>query len=229
MIYAISDLHLGFSTNKKMDIFGDIWLNHYKKIENNWQKIIKEDDLVILTGDTSWAMNLEDAKIDLNFIQKLNGHKIIGYGNHDFWFNSQNILNNIYSSITFLKRNYVVYNDYIICAIKGSMCPNEISFTQNDDKLYKKEIKKFRNLLLEIKNIYPQKEIILITHYPPTNDKLEVSSYIDIINNFNIKTIIYGHLHNNFDMCIKGKFQGATYYLTSCDFLNFIPKLIIDK
>ncbi|MDE6182794.1 MAG: metallophosphoesterase, partial [Eubacteriales bacterium] len=118
-IYAISDLHLSFKDEKDMSIFSDIWKSHSNKIKENWQKNIKNDDLIIISGDTSWAKNLKDAMLDLDFINSLNGKKIIGYGNHDYWWNSTNKLNSLYDNIFFLKNNYYIYNNYVICGTRG--------------------------------------------------------------------------------------------------------------
>ena len=62
-LYVISDLHLSTDpkVNKPMDVFGVRWKQYTRKIEENWSKIVNEDDLVILPGDFSWAMKLEES------------------------------------------------------------------------------------------------------------------------------------------------------------------------
>ncbi|MFI3231379.1 MAG: metallophosphoesterase [bacterium] len=183
MIYALSDLHLSLSPNvknKSMDIFGDIWTNHASKIKKNWNSIITSQDLVLVCGDISWAMNLNDAKPDLNFIESLNGNKILTYGNHDYWWNSTNKLNQEYSTMKFIKNDYYIYKDFIIYVIKGSECPSH-KLVDFNTKLYQREVSRLQSLLSKTKNLVNQKGLrsILIMHYPPTNGDLKNSKYID--------------------------------------------------
>ena len=53
-IFAISDLHLSFSSDKPMDIFGTMWENHFEQIVEDWQNKVSDDDIVLLAGDLSW-------------------------------------------------------------------------------------------------------------------------------------------------------------------------------
>ena len=87
-IYTISDLHLSLGMDKPMDIFGDNWENHEKKIRSNWIKKVKENDLVLLPGDFSWATYIEDAKKDFEYLNQLPGKKLLLKGNHDYWWGS---------------------------------------------------------------------------------------------------------------------------------------------
>ena len=98
-LYAIGDLHLSFSANKPMDVFGREWKNHPGKIEKYWRKLITWDDTIVLVGDHSWGKNLQQASSDLEFISKLPGRKILLRGNHDMFWDAKrtNHLNEIYS------------------------------------------------------------------------------------------------------------------------------------
>lgn len=226
-IYALSDLHLDTTNARSMSKFNDIWINHTEKIVKNWQ-IVKKDDLVLICGDTSWAMSINDAHNDLSLIDSLNGKKIITYGNHDYWWTSTDNLNKKYKTIFFQKNNYYIYDKYLICGTKGSTCPNDMLFLDTDNKLYKREIARLENAIKKA-NVVAKKndlEIILAMHYPPTNDRLEPSDYTNIIKKYNIKNVVFGHLHNNYDKCLNSMIDGTRYFLTSCDYLNFVPKLI---
>ena len=106
MIYGIGDLHFDHSKQKPMDIFGDNWLNHDQNIIDNWMKTVTKDDLVLIPGDISWALKLEDAKKDLEIIHRLPGRKVMIKGNHDYWWNSLSQLNNLgLDSIFFMQNN----------------------------------------------------------------------------------------------------------------------------
>jgi uncharacterized protein len=224
MIYAISDLHLSLSNNKPMDIFGDIWKNHHDKIKQNWLNLVKEDDLVLISGDISWAMKFDDADKDLCFIEALPGKKIVIQGNHDYWWDSAAKLNERYKSISFIKNNYFTYKDYAICGARGWVCPNDTLFTKHDMKIYNREKGRLEASLSMAKKEGFNKYIVML-HYPPTNNKKEDSCFIDTIKKYEVEKVVYGHLHGqkNFKASIQGHYKGTNYYLASCDYINFYP------
>lgn len=223
-LYSISDLHLSFYKDKPMDIFGDIWKEHYKKIEYNWNKNIKQEDIVLLPGDISWAKNMKEFEPDINFINNLSGTKIIMSGNHDYWWGSTSKLNDMFENIYFLKNNYFVYENKAICGTRGWLCPNDTYFTNHDEKIYIRETKR---LILSLESALKAgyNDIIVMLHFPPTNDKKENSIFTDIIDDYNVKTVIYGHLHGEeyFDLSYKGIVNDVNYYFVSADYLNFNP------
>lgn len=229
-LYAMSDLHLSHFKEKPMDIFDEIWHNHTEKILKNWNEIVSCDDTVIVNGDLSWGMAMEEAKLDLDFISALNGNKIIVQGNHDYYWNSTSKLNDMYSNMFFIKNNYAVYEDYAICGTKGWICPNDTRYTDHDNKIYKREAGRLKfSLDMAIKNGYNESNIIVATHFPPTNDSQENSLFTDILKSYNIKRVIYGHLHgaNKYNNSLLGNINGIEYSLVSADYLNFKPIKIL--
>lgn len=228
-LYAIGDLHFSTSVNKPMDIFGDNWDDHQNKIINNWKRIIKEEDTVLVLGDTSWAMNMREAKEDLDIINELPGKKVFIKGNHDFWWSSLSKLRTSYEEITFLQNSYYQYGDIGICGTRGWLCPNEVKFDEDDEKIYKREQLRLKmSLDSAIKN--GCKELIVITHYPPTNDKLEESEFTKLFEEYNVKKVIYGHLHgrDSFKMGLKGERNKVQYILASSDYIDFEPIKIME-
>ena len=228
-LYALSDLHLSMFRNKPMDKFGDNWKNHNEKIKFNWQKTVNENDTVIIAGDVSWAMNIEEVTPDFEFIKGLNGNKIIFQGNHDYWWNSNSKVRKSFPEFTFVKNDFAIYENYAICGSRGWVCPNDTMFSESDEKLYKREIIRV-GLSIEsaIKKGYKD-NIILVLHYPPVNDKKEYSEFIKLIEYYNIKNVIYGHLHgeNSFKNILNGKYNDVNYFLTSSDFVDFSPVKIL--
>ena len=85
-IFAIADLHLSFRVPKPMNIFGDNWSGHEEKIRKDWIEKVTENDLVVLPGDFSWEMKLENTYKDFQFINNLPGKKLLLKGNHDLWW-----------------------------------------------------------------------------------------------------------------------------------------------
>ena len=227
-IYAIADLHLSFLKDKPMNIFGDNWNKHDIKIKNNWIKKVNSEDTVILPGDFSWAMYLNDAKLDFEYLNNLPGTKIMLKGNHDYWWSTLSKMNkflenNNIKNIKFLYNNsYLVENKIIVGTRGWNMLDSE-----NDNKMIKRE-----NARLELSIKYglerfgSDKEIIAFTHYPPINKvellKGEKNEFIKTFEKYNIHTCYYGHLHGkSHSESIEGIYNGINYKLISADYLKF--------
>ena len=230
-LYAIGDLDFSTENPKPMNIFGDNWDNHEKKIVDNWSETVKDDDTVLVLGDTSWAMNLNEAKSDLDIIESLPGKKIFIKGNHDYWWSSLSKINAVYESddMNFIQNGYFTYGDYAICGSRGWLCPNEVKFDSNDMKIYRREVLR---LEMSIQSAIQNgcNNIIVITHYPPTNDQLEESEFTKLYEKYNVKKVIYGHLHGkeSFEMGLKGIRNGIEYILASSDYLDFKLIKVLD-
>ncbi|MBE6008873.1 MAG: serine/threonine protein phosphatase [Lachnospiraceae bacterium] len=223
-LFAISDLHLSAVMNKPMDIFGDNWAGHTEKIEKNWKEMIKEEDMVLIPGDISWGMSLDEAIPDLEFIDSLPGKKVLMSGNHDYWWTSVSKLNKMFETMTFVKNTFFNYGDTAICGSRGWVCPNDTAFTKHDEKIYNRELIRLK-LSLDGAVRAGYKDIICMMHYPPANDKKETSGFTEIFEQYGIKEVIYGHLHGkySFPTGIKGEVNGVNYRLVSADYLDFKP------
>ncbi|MFP4697536.1 MAG: metallophosphoesterase [Eubacteriales bacterium] len=230
-IYSIGDLHLSLSMDKPMDVFGKQWENHVSKIESAWVKTITKDDIVLVSGDTSWAVKFKEAEKDLKYLQDLPGKKLLIKGNHDYWWQSIKKMQGVYSDINFIQNNSFIYNDNIgICGTRGWVCPGSKFYSkEKDEKIYLREVNRLRLSLQSLPSHI--KEIIAVLHYPPTNENLERSGFIELIEEYSVKHVIYGHLHGeeSFDLSIKGQYNDIKYHLVSADYLDFNPKLIIDN
>ncbi|GAB6168117.1 metallophosphoesterase [Clostridium carnis] len=227
-LYAISDLHLAFTTDKPMDIFGEKWLKHDEKIKNNWIEKINEEDMILIAGDISWSMRAEESKIDLDWIEALPGKKIISKGNHDYWWGSISKLNKMYENTKFLQNNFYTYKDYAICGSRGWICEGTERFTAKDKKIHDRELIRLR-LSLDAAKAAGFKKIIVMIHYPPTNEKQENSAFTELFKEYKVEKVIYGHLHGpSLANVLNGEKDGIEYIMTACDFINFNPKLILE-
>lgn len=232
-IFAIGDLHLSFQTNKPMDIFGMQWENYITKLENNWINNISKDDLIILMGDFSWAMNLEETLLDFKFIDKLPGTKILIKGNHDYWWTTISKMNNFLNknnikNVFFLQNNSYNYNNYSIVGTRGW------SFTEseNSNKMINRELSRLKNSILSIKNI-ESKKIICVMHYPPITKEMQKnnqkSPYLELLKKYQINNCYYGHLHGKaHNDAVEGIIDGIKLELLSSDYINFNPKKITE-
>lgn len=228
-LYAIGDLHFSTAVNKPMNIFGDNWENHEKKIIDSWNSKVNKNDTVLIVGDTSWGINMDEATFDLDIIHNLPGKKIYVKGNHDYWWTTVAKLNKLYEDMSFLQNNFYSYNEYAICGTRGWICPNDVKFTEDDEKIYKREAHRLK-LSLDAAKKAGFEKIIVITHYPPTNDKLEPSLFTDIYEEYKVEKVIYGHLHGkeSFKMGLEGIREGVEYKLVSCDYVDFNLAKIMD-
>lgn len=233
-IYAIADLHLSTnsSIDKPMDVFGDKWEEHPDRLQFAWNKLIKEDDLVIIPGDISWALKLEDAMPDIDWIHNMPGIKIISKGNHDLWWNRIQYLNTLHDDIVFLQNNcyYIKELNISICAIRGWPYPGSPEYSAHDEKIYKRELLRLRMGLDESIKKHPHATIIVAMHYPPTGASGRETVFTETLEEYGVKMCIYGHLHGKESWMrgIKGYCRDIDYKLVSLDYLGSVPKLIYD-
>lgn len=226
-LYAISDLHLSLGSEKPMDIFSG-WDNYVCKIEQNWKRVVKDTDYVVIAGDISWAMRLEEAVKDFSFIESLPGKKIIIKGNHDYWWSTvkkiEDFLSaNSFSSISVLLNSAQVVEDVCICGTRGWLYK---SGSQNDKKILLRESGRLKRSLdiAEKSGLEP----IVFMHYPPVFGSDESSEIMDIMIERNIKRCYYGHIHGGklVRKLVTGKYKGIELHLIACDYIDFSPILV---
>lgn len=222
-LFAIADLHLSFSSNKPMDIYGPAWIRHAERVREAWLDLIKEEDTVIIAGDISWGLKLESAKADLDWIHRLPGKKVLLKGNHDPWWSSVTKLNQLYEGMFFLQNTYYPYEDYAICGSRGWICPGSREFGEHDEKIYKREFSRLQNSFEAAKRDGYQK-FIGIMHYPPVNEKKQESGFTEIFDQHAVEKVVYGHLHGERKGGLQEGMPGKTvYFLVACDALNCTP------
>lgn len=228
-VFAISDLHLPGRDDKPMNVFGSNWDNYTEKIREDWLKKVNEDDIVILAGDLSWAMEMKNVVDDIEYINSLPGKKVILRGNHDYWWQSiANVREMLPENIYAVQNDAIKLGKVVICGSRGWTCPNKNNFTEHDEKIYRREGERLKLSIATMKKLYKEgDEVIGIMHYPPFNVKREASIFTEIFESVGIKKVIYGHLHGKDSLAVK-KFSRAniTYYLTSCDLVDFKLQLI---
>lgn len=222
-IYAISDLHLSFNTNKPMDIFG--WNNYEEKISQDWRTNVKGEDLVLLTGDFSWEMKLENTYKDFQFINNLPGKKLLLKGNHDLWWTTLKRMREFlkekeFNNIDFIYNNSYEFENYIIAGTRGW---NLVSENIDDKKIKDRELLRLENSIIDgIRKYGEDKPIIVCMHYPPLLKELKNSEFTKILEKYNVKYCLYGHLHGKSHMNVfDGNYNNVAYKMVSCDYTGF--------
>ncbi len=219
-IYAISDLHLDINNTKPMDIFGPVWQNYLDDIVADWNEKVTDDDVVILAGDYSWAMKLEEVIPDFDFVGKLKGKKIIVRGNHDYWWKSiSRIRENLPPNCFALQNDAIKIGEYIFCGNRGWNIPQGQFNTDEDKRIFARELERAVLSFNAAKKLQENDEkIIFVTHYPPFNYKGEPSEMTRLIEENGVYKVVFGHLHGYTNPALIHKnMNGVEYFLTSCD------------
>lgn len=228
--YSISDLHLSAACDKPMDVFGGGWEGHFEKIKNDWQSKVKEDDIVLLCGDTSWGTILEEGLLDLQSLRCLNGKKVFIRGNHDFWWNGISKLRAASpdDSFYFLQNDCVKFGNVIVCGSRGWACPGSPDYTPHDEKLYLREAERFRLCFKEVEKIRNDGDVVLaMIHYPPMSSKLQDTLFTELFEQNRVDKVIFGHIHGQAYFPLRTVKNGIEYVLTSCDKVTFTLQRIL--
>lgn len=222
-IFAISDLHLSTAVEKPMDIFGPGWEDHFQRITADWKKKVSDEDLVLIAGDISWGMYMQEAQPDLDLIGTLPGKKVILRGNHDYWWKSITVVRNALPSNMFAIQNDCIrFDDVLVCGTRGWTVPDFDFKTEEDEKLYKRELIRLELSLQAMQNMRKEGDfVICMTHYPPFNVKMSDCEVTDLMEKYNVDCVVYGHLHGkNCRVTLDFWKHGIRYLLTSCDQIN---------
>ncbi|MBQ7712327.1 MAG: metallophosphoesterase [Clostridia bacterium] len=220
MIYAISDLHLGSSVDKPMDVFGKKWEGHFDKISADWRAKVGEGDVVLLAGDFSWAMTLEEVKEDFRRVSALPGKKVILKGNHDYWWQSLSKVKGILPQDFYLVQNDVVrIGHYLFCGTRGWTTESD---AEEDQKICARELIRLELSLKEMAKMREEGDVVIgMTHYPPFDLTMQSTPVTALFRQYGVEKVVYGHLHGNVYAKRKVFLDNATYYLTSCDLVDF--------
>ena len=223
-IYAIADTHLSFAADKPMDKFPG-WQDYVLRLKTNWTRLVEPKDTVVIAGDISWGMTMEQALPDLRFLQELPGKKLIFKGNHDYWWNSMKKLETLKAengldSISFVHNTAVAAEGIAVCGTRGWM-PE----AGDDDKVLRREAGRLRMSLAAAGET--GLEPVVFLHYPPIYESAVCEEIYSVLLEYGVKRCFFGHLHYE----RTGRFRrverdGVVFSLISADFLGFTPLLV---
>lgn len=229
-LFAVGDLHLSGGDDKPMDVFGPQWDRHFDKISANWRELVGEEDTVLIPGDISWAMKLEDAREDLARIAALPGRKVLCKGNHDYWWNSISRVRAILpEGMTALQHDEADLGRCVVCATRGWTFPTDSQeFSPQDSKVFVRETTRLR-LALEAAKIRAQgRPVVVMMHFPPLLAEAKETPFTEILEDFGVHSVVYGHLHGQGILSgFNGENRGIRYQLVSCDSIGFRPVEIL--
>jgi predicted phosphohydrolase len=238
-VFAISDLHLSLSAafvkgahnplSKPMDIFGQIWGDYHEKIYDNWQSLVGHDDFVLMPGDTSWGMTLEDCRHDFDFLAQLPGTIILGRGNHDYWWQGPSKLKKyLPANIIPLHHDCYVVGSKAVCSTRAWSLSALEEGNALDKRVYEREL-----LRLQMALDNGQKTglpLVAMLHYMPFYQDGRSSAFVDMLHEYGVQTCVYGHLHGaNCQKAVQGLIDDIEYINVSCDCLGFVPRLLWEE
>ncbi len=228
-LYTIADLHLCFSDPAKtMNIFAG-WENYQERIEENWRNTVSDEDTVVIAGDVSWGMSLQQAAADFRFINELPGKKIIIKGNHDYWWVTMKKMEDFFAAegfdtIKILHNNHYAYENYAVCGTRGWVnMPGE---TQ-DEKVLRREVQRLETSIRSA--VSAGLEPLVFMHYPPIFAANFNYDILEILYRYNIKECYYGHIHGRsaHELCVKNTYDDINFHLISGDYIQFKPEKVL--
>lgn len=227
-IFAISDLHLSLGCDKPMDVFGSKWLNYTERMRKNWNSIVTASDYVIIPGDISWATYIDDAVRDFEYINNLNGKKILLKGNHDYWWTTATKARSFFEkndikTIDVLHNSSFEYAGVSICGTRGWFY-EESKGAEHDKKIMNREIMRLEASLKAAKT----DEIYVFLHYPPKYINYTCPEILELLQKYNVKRCCYGHIHGaGCQYAFNGTLFGTDFMLVSADHVKFKPVKLI--
>ena len=225
-LYAIGDLHLCLGAPKPMDVFGGAWVGYMEKLKDGLS-VIGPDDTTVILGDLSWALDLDGAREDFAWINRIPGRKIILKGNHDYWWSTASKFYkfcqaNDFSDLWILNNNYYEYNGWAICGTRGWFFEEERS-GEHDAKVFRRELQRLEASLKTAGDL-PK---LVFLHYPPKYKGYECSEILELLKKYDVRRCFYGHLHGpSHGLALEGVWDGTEYRLVSSDRLDFRPYLV---
>ncbi len=232
-LFTIADTHLSGGVKKPMDIFGERWRNWTERLIVNWRKTVSEEDTVVLPGDISWGMTLEEAEPDLKLLDSLPGQKLIGRGNHDYWWSTAAKTEAFFAdknirSIKLLQNNAYFAQGRIIIGSRGWYIDEKTSPKDTDyKKIVAREAGRLELGIRAADKLGVGAEKTAFLHFPPVFSDFICREIVDVLKGGGVRECYYGHIHGKYDIPASAEFEGIRFTLISADFLNFVPYKII--
>ncbi|MEG1017485.1 MAG: metallophosphoesterase [Oscillospiraceae bacterium] len=223
-IFTIGDLHLSLDADKSMELFSG-WEDYICRLHDNWNQTVKEGDTVVVAGDISWSMDLKGAEKDFDFLNSLNGQKILLKGNHDYWWQTRKKMDewvkaNSFDTISFMFNDAHSAEGTALCGTRGWFFEES---SDGDSLVYSREIGRLRTSVKAALDLGCG-ETIAFLHYPPIYGRFCAEEIVGILKEANIKKCFYGHIHSTGAAnAVNREIDGVFYRLISADYLGFRP------
>lgn len=224
-VLAIADPHLSGAEPKPMTVFGPGWEGHPEAFFEGWRRAVRDDDLVLVPGDVSWAMRLEGALVDLRALAALPGRKVLLRGNHDYWWPSLRKLRAaLPEGLWAIQNDAVRVGDVIVAGTRGWAVPGSPAFEEHDARIYAREVERLR-LSLGAARALGDGYLAVMLHFPPTNPRGEPSEMLDVLRSAEPDAVVFGHVHGGAPVAVP-EIGAATVRFVAADHLGFEPAVV---
>lgn len=226
-VFAIADPHLSRADSKPMTIFGPAWEGHPASFFEGWKEVVGEEDLVLVPGDLSWALKLEDALLDLRDIAELPGRKVILRGNHDYWWPSLSKLRAaLPEGMHAIQNDALLIDGVVVAGSRGWVCPGSHGFSEQDEKIYQRELERLTLSLAAARKLSGEAFIVML-HFPPVNSRLEPSGFTELLMEAEPDALVFGHVHGEPTEKLVPELPGIETHFVAADALGFRPRLVL--
>ncbi len=233
-VWTIADLHLAHAVNKPMNKFGHRWTGHTEKIEKRWRAIVEDGDTVVVPGDISWGMTLEEAREDLLFIDRLPGKKLLSRGNHDYWWASLAKMRALFeecgiTTVEFVQNSAYLAENIIVAGSRGWYIEQRLQNTPmptDYEKIVNRECLRIGMSLDEadkLKTENPDAETVVFLHFPPVFGDFVCEPIVEVLKSRGIRNCYFGHIHGVYNVPGNFEYEGIRMHLISADFVDFYP------
>ncbi len=225
-LFALADLHLSLTGAKPMDVFGEAWRDHPARMAEAWDRLVDEDDTVLLPGDLSWAANLVEAAPDLAWIGARPGRKLLLRGNHDAWWGSASkVRAALPARCAILQHDAHLDGERVILGARGWISPDDPLATEHDAAIFRREIERLRLSVADADRRYGRSlPRVAMLHYPPWIEGREATEVVEVLRGAGVTVCVYGHLHGaDVALGVQGARGGIRYHLVSADAAGFAP------
>ena len=237
-LFTIADLHLSGAAAHPMDVFGDRWLGYTEKICRRWQSVVRDEDTVVLPGDISWGMTPEEAEPDFALLDRLPGQKLLGKGNHDFWWQTAAKLTHFFeekgfATLKLLYNNAYRVGNFIVTGTRGwflDETQQQTVGTVDYGKIVRREALRLElglSAAAALQKETPTTEILVFLHFPPVYGDFVCRDVVDLLHRFGVRRCYYGHIHGVYTLPPCRTFENIGFYPVSSDYLDFTPAKIL--
>ena len=227
-LYVLGDPHLSFQTQKPMDVFGGAWIGYVDKLREG-QSVLQAEDTIVLAGDISWGMSLEQSREDFAFLDQFPGRKLIVKGNHDYWWTTANKIHRFweehgFQSLQLLHNNCYEYGEYALCGTRGWFLDEDQN--GHNQKVFHRELLRLETSL----KAAGERRKLVFLHYPPLYQGYRCEEILALLESYQVEACYYGHLHGgSMRLALEGMHGKVEYHLVSGDFLDFRPLKICES
>lgn len=222
----MADLHLSLNGDKPMDVFGELWVDHPRRMAEHWDRSVDAEDTVLLAGDLSWGRNLEEAAPDLEWIGRRPGRKLLLRGNHDGWWTSPaRVRRSLHESCELLHHDAHEVGPWVVVGARGWTDPDDPVAVAGDRRIFDRELVRLDLSIADADRRYGrERPRLALVHYPPWIAGRAPTAVVERLVDGGVSACVYGHLHGeDHRLALTGLHGGIRFHFAAVDATGFRP------